>query len=70
MLDGWRHVLALHRRTLLIDELKAAERAFKETMTEESLHRFVALKRLVEESERNVAALDGFDGIFRDADPT
>ncbi|MEN2978904.1 DNA primase [Tistrella bauzanensis] len=63
VLAGWRNVLAVHRHAQLVDELKAAERELVESMTEEALQRFVALKRLVDENERALAAFDQSDGF-------
>ena len=63
VLAGWRNVLAVHRHAQLVDELKAAEQELVESMTEEALQRFVALKKLVDDNERGLAAFDQSDGF-------
>ncbi len=60
-LMGWRHVWARHRRLgPLKAELKVAEEALAESMTEENQARFEVLKKLVDEGEGDEAELARF----------
>ena len=57
---GWRHVLARHVRVGTLEaELKAAEDALGENMTEETLARFDALRQQVERIAGEEAEIDG-----------
>jgi DNA primase len=57
---GWKLILARHRAAALRGELRLAEDALAEEMTDERLHRFLALKRQVESGEGDAADLEGF----------
>ncbi|SLN74240.1 DNA primase [Oceanibacterium hippocampi] len=57
---GWKHVLARHRRDGLLAELRVAEAELAENMTDETLGRFLAVKRRLEAAEGSEAELEGF----------
>jgi DNA primase len=56
---GWRHVLSRHERVITLEaELKAAEAAMGENMTDETFARFTALKQMVDQATGEDAELD------------
>ena len=63
---GWRHVLALHRKALDLErELAAAERAFREDVTDENAYeRLVDIRRQLLDAEGTEARADSYDTAF------
>jgi len=60
-LTGWRHIVALHRKTsTLHKELMAAERALAEDGSEESLARLKDIQTQIEGLEGKEALIEGF----------
>lgn len=58
---GWRHVLALHRKSLELErELKAAERAFREEASEQAYERLRDIQRQLSNAEGTEASLEGY----------
>jgi DNA primase len=56
---GWRHVLSRHERVITLEaELKAAEAAMGENMTDETFARFKTLKQMVDQVAGEDAELD------------
>lgn len=57
---GWQHLLALHcRRVVLQQEVEAAERAYKNSQTEDNESRLLELVRELERSEGTEASFEG-----------
>ncbi len=60
-LMGWRHLLARHQRLgAMMAELKVAEEALGQSMTEEGWARFEALRKMVDEGEGDEAEIEGY----------
>lgn len=60
---GFLHMMALHRRTITLEaELKAAERALAEDMSEENWARLRAIHAQLEHSEHLEGIADGWNG--------
>jgi DNA primase len=60
-LAGWRHTMALHRKSsTLHKELNAAERALAEEGSEASLARLKDIQRQIESLEGREALIEGF----------
>lgn len=63
---GWRHVLALHRKSLELErELKAAERAYREEASDQAYERLCDIQRQLSNAEGTEASLEGY-GVATD----
>jgi DNA primase len=58
--QGWRHLLARHKKDALIEEVKVAEDIFGKEATRENLDRLLIAKKSLHEAEGNEADLEGF----------